>query len=324
MTAIQGTSYYVSPEVLRGRYSKECDIWSIGVITYMLLSGKPPFAGKSDAEILARVEQGVWTLDEPEFRMVSANAKDFLRRVLVVDPAARLTAEQALRHPWIVSLQVNQPVPTATLSGDVLRSMKRFAESARLKRAALSILAYSLSDKDIVQLELVFKAIDKDHDGLLSYDEFEQGLSKLPNMNREEIRRIFTSLDQTNSGFVHYSEFLAAAMQARIVLTEPELRETFQKLDQSKSGRISADDLRNMLGDTFNGMKVEEVISEADRNGDGYVDYDEFLTAFKTISRVPEKSITGKRPALQEIFKNARDTYGPLRYSRAGGTVQQP
>jgi calcium-dependent protein kinase len=91
-----GTAYYIAPEVLTGTYSEMCDLWSIGVILYIMLSGKPPFSGKTDTEILLAVKSGPYTLSGDLWKKRSEDVKDFIRGLLERDPKKRLSAKQAL------------------------------------------------------------------------------------------------------------------------------------------------------------------------------------------------------------------------------------
>lgn len=112
-----GTDYYVAPEVLRGEgYGKQVDIWSVGVVTYILLCGFPPFSDPSGdvARVYARIRDGIFDFPSPYWDTVSDVAKDFIRRLLTADPEQRITAQMALVHPWIVrrnvALENNNPL----------------------------------------------------------------------------------------------------------------------------------------------------------------------------------------------------------------------
>lgn len=101
MSGVYGTAYYVSPEVLQGNYNEKCDVWSVGVILYMLLSGCPPFNGKSDIQILDAVKRGQYVIDGGVFNEISNEAKDLIVRMLTLDPDQRISAHDALNHKWI-------------------------------------------------------------------------------------------------------------------------------------------------------------------------------------------------------------------------------
>ncbi|XP_042516379.1 phosphoenolpyruvate carboxylase kinase 1-like [Macadamia integrifolia] len=104
MRGIVGTPYYVAPEVLSGRdYNEKLDVWSAGVILYIMLAGIPPFYGDSAAEIFEAVLRGNLRFPTRIFYSVSLAAKDLLRKMLCKDVSKRFTAEQVLSHPWITS-----------------------------------------------------------------------------------------------------------------------------------------------------------------------------------------------------------------------------
>lgn len=93
----------MAPEVLSRKYDKACDLWSIGVITYILLAGYPPFSGDSTPEIFASIRHGCYGFPSPEWDNISMEAKDFIRQLLQMDPSARMTASKALDHCWFDS-----------------------------------------------------------------------------------------------------------------------------------------------------------------------------------------------------------------------------
>ena len=100
MDTVVGTPYYVAPEVLKGQYGQECDLWSLGVIMYILLSGCLPFSGSNAPEVFEKVKNASYTFETKEWRGISDEAKDLIRKLLTVDIKKRLTAANAVKHPW--------------------------------------------------------------------------------------------------------------------------------------------------------------------------------------------------------------------------------
>jgi len=103
LSRVVGSSYYVAPEVLKKSYTEACDLWSLGVIVYMLLSGAPPFYGKTDEAIKASIVNGEYTFPHELFRDVSDEAMAFVSSLLSYNQEFRYTAEQALNHPWLAA-----------------------------------------------------------------------------------------------------------------------------------------------------------------------------------------------------------------------------
>ena len=117
MTTAVGTPYYNSPQVLKKNYDKSCDLWSIGVIAYILLVGYPPFNGGTSEEVNANVCKGAYRFEEKDWRHISMGAQNFIASLLQMDTSKRMTAEQALRHPWILS---HVPLTSVIESRDVI------------------------------------------------------------------------------------------------------------------------------------------------------------------------------------------------------------
>ena len=117
MTTKVGTPYYIAPEVLTRSYDKECDLWSIGVIMYVMLCGYPPFYGVTDAEIFASVKRAQFEFRSPEWDTISTAAKDLICGLLQKNPKTRLTADQALSHRWITMYEPKpKKITPSTLS----------------------------------------------------------------------------------------------------------------------------------------------------------------------------------------------------------------
>lgn len=116
MSQIYGTAYYIAPEILKQQYTEKCDIWSIGVILYILLSGKPPFYGDDDKEILNSVKVGTYSLSGPEWKNISQDAKDLIKKMLTYDHKLRISADQAINHQWIKKKVHEHVDPKATFN----------------------------------------------------------------------------------------------------------------------------------------------------------------------------------------------------------------
>uniref|UniRef100_A0A0G4I0R2 non-specific serine/threonine protein kinase n=1 Tax=Chromera velia CCMP2878 TaxID=1169474 RepID=A0A0G4I0R2_9ALVE len=280
MTAMHGTVYYVSPEVLQGCYDEVCDIWSIGVIVYMLLSGSPPFNGTNDHEILAKIKRGTFSFAGPRWAGASDLAKDFIKFLLERDQTKRPSAERALKHPWITQLlRQNATTESPMIDVSVLQNMRRFSLANHMKRAALGVLALSMHTKELQELEAVFQAVDKEGTGTITLQSLTEALTESLKIPESEAARIFHAIDVTGSQEIHYTEFLASTLQAKFVLHEKLIREAFQRFDSDLNGYISADSLKAVLGDEYNGAKIEEMMRMCDLKGEGRIDFDEFLAA---------------------------------------------
>ncbi|KAL2549125.1 Calcium-dependent protein kinase 1 [Forsythia ovata] len=166
-TDVVGSPYYVAPEVLRKRYGPEADVWSAGVIVYILLSGVPPFWAENEQGIFEQVLHGDLDFSSDPWPSISEEAKDLVRRMLVRDPRRRLTAHEVLCHPWV---QVDGVAPDRPLDSAVLSRMKQFSAMNRLKKMALRVIAESLSEEEIAGLKEMFKMIDTDNSGNITFD----------------------------------------------------------------------------------------------------------------------------------------------------------
>eukprot|EP00920_Eleutheroschizon_duboscqi_P020283 GHVT01048219.1.p1 GENE.GHVT01048219.1~~GHVT01048219.1.p1 ORF type:complete len:903 (+),score=201.15 GHVT01048219.1:289-2997(+) len=283
MTAMHGTVYYVSPEVLDGCYDEKCDIWSLGVIVYMLLSGVPPFNASQEKFILAKVKRGDFQMEGPRWKEVSDLAKHFIKCLLRKDPKLRPSACEALRHPWLVAPPSNTSKSGGELDGLVLKSMCEFAASSAIKRAALGLIALSLHSKDVEELEVQFKKLDGDRSGTITLQQLTSILATRLDLQPEECRRIFRRIDQLGDREIHYSEFLASTIQAKLVLDEGLIRRAFERFDVDCSGFISLGNLRSVLGDSYCDEKdLVAVFELADYRKNGKIEYDEFLVALTT------------------------------------------
>jgi calcium-dependent protein kinase len=287
-----GSIQYVAPEVLRGNYGSQCDMWSVGVIVYMILSGSPPFEGYED-EVLDNIRGGKYKMKGSRWRSISDEAKDFVEKLLVVDPKSRITAAEALNHSWITSQGHTADVEVPR---EVLENLRSFAQLSHLRRAALSMLAYSLTSDELSDLHAVFLSIDHNKEGTIEPGELLDVMKEKLNISEAEISEIFGKLDRSHQGKIEYTTFIAASMANRIKMHDNLIRHVFDQLDANSDGKISLDDLRTVLGETVEGEDVNVLLMEADSDGDGFIDYGEFEKCFNMLDIKKEVGGDGEAP----------------------------
>lgn len=176
-----GTPYYVAPEVLNREYTKSCDIWSIGVITYILLCGYPPFYGDTDNQIFDSVRTGRFDFPSPDWDGISEAAKDFICSLLRKDPSKRLTAAEAYHHAWIEEMCKQDTKRGRNLRSSIVFSPQsvtflKYRDMQKLKKAALTFIANNVTSDEIVALKAVFKKIDVNGDGTVTLQELDECL----------------------------------------------------------------------------------------------------------------------------------------------------
>jgi len=288
MTTKAGTPYYVAPEVLGGCYDTLCDVWSCGVIMYILLCGFPPFSGSTDQEVLRAVQHGRWSFRGKAWKCISEEAKDLIGKLLEVVPKERYAAGDALSHCW-TKLKVPK-VANLTLQDGFVQKLRHFQSEHKLKRAALSIIAGQLSEEKIKELRATFEAFDSNHDGQLSVGELKEGLANSGLLrSNTDLEQIMENVDSDGSGHIDYTEFLAATIDRRCYLTEDVCWAAFSVFDINGDGKISHEELRRVLGSGDMGELMTDedtaaLLREVDTNGDGKIDFDEFMMTMRRVN----------------------------------------
>jgi calcium-dependent protein kinase len=270
-----GTAYYVSPEILLGEYTEKCDIWSAGVILYIFLSGDPPFNGSNDHAIYTKISKMKFTFPEKKWKNISNEAKDLISHMITPEKE-RYTARQVLSHPWFSNAST---VPLSELNFDSSFFVD-YEKSSELKKMTLLFIASRLDENEINNLKKSFEAIDNSKDGQITFEELKSGLIQLKSnkMNENEIKELFDLIDVDQNGKIDYTEFLAATLQKKNYLRNERLLEAFCMFDKDNSGQITKDELLQALkAEKSQEKEVEKYIQAVDKNGDGKIDYKEFL-----------------------------------------------
>ncbi|KAL4341683.1 hypothetical protein GQ457_08G011550 [Hibiscus cannabinus] len=276
LTDVVGSPYYVAPEVLRKHYGPEADVWSAGVITYILLSGVPPFWGETEQDIFNEVLNGELDFSSDPWPNISESAKELVTKMLERDTKKRITAHEVLRDPWVI---VDGVAPDKPLDSVVLSRLKQFSAMDKLKKMALRVIAQRLSEEEIAGLKEIFKMIDEDGSGQITYDELKVGLKKFgANLAESEFRALMQAADINNSGTIDYEEFVAATLHINKIEREDNLLAAFSYFDKDGSGYITPDELQKACQEF--GIKdicIDEIMKEVDADNDGRIDYNEFV-----------------------------------------------
>lgn len=305
-----GTPYYVAPEVLRREYTKSCDIWSIGVISYILLCGYPPFYGDSDTQIFESVRVGRFDFPSPEWDDISESAKDFVIEMLKKNPTDRCgkslflavtlvfewksltlfflshvrpTATEALRHKWLREQLGIDESKTSRRESLTHRSVRtgaftNYLAMKKLKKAALGYIASKLTHEEVGTLEATFRSMDKKGKGLVSLKELDEAITR-GNFSEnilEDLRELKTDLAISGEQQLDWRDFVAMTMDRSIALREDNIKMAFEHFGHTDAEYLTIDDLATIFGGK---AQAREVMGVLDTDRDGKVSFEDFRHA---------------------------------------------
>ncbi|XP_049383204.1 calcium-dependent protein kinase 2-like isoform X2 [Solanum stenotomum] len=285
---IVGSAYYVAPEVLRRSYGKEADVWSAGVILYILLSGVPPFWDETEKGIFHAILQGEIDFHSDPWPSISNSAKDLVRKMLTQDAKSRITSAEVLEHPWLQSGEASdKPIDSAVLS-----RMKQFRAMNKLKKLALKVIAENLSEEEIKGLKAMFANMDTDNSGTITYEELKSGLARLGSkLSEAEVKQLMEAADVDGNGTIDYIEFVTATMHRHRLERDDDLFKAFQYFDTDHSGFITKDELESAMKEYGMGDEdtIREIIVEVDTDHDGRINYEEFCAMMRSGTQPQDK-----------------------------------
>lgn len=311
---VVGSAYYVAPEVLRKRYGPEADIWSCGVILYILLSGVPPFWGETETAIFESILHSDLDFETDPWPQISSAAKDCVRRMLERNPAKRAKADEILKHPWMKEHGVASDKP---LDNAILNRLNTFAGMNKLKKEAMKIIATSMPADEIEGLRQIFEAIDVDKSGTITAQELHESLTKKgSSLHADDVEALLKNIDVDATGTIDYAEFLAATISRQQMEKEENLRAAFAHFDTNGDGIISLQEMRQAMAKGMIDITEDElqtILKEVDADGTGDIDYEEFSTmilkgAAEATKQVQLKAKNNTRGQLNP-YKAAQNAY---------------
>ena len=295
LNEVVGTPYYIAPEMLKRKYGLKCDVWSVGVVAFMLLGGYAPFDGDNNKEILKAVRRGEFECDDEAWDNVSDEALEFLIFLLNKNPKQRPSAHEALEHPWLASKRENVLRRSGTRRGSLrnsLTELQKFqSKRCLLKQATSALLASQHQHNDEVKLiGRAFQTLDKTCSGKLTKEDFSAVMGVVFRGDREDseakseedhdlcnicLDSLFEQVNVSRTGSIDYSEFVGACLLQKNVVDEDRIKEIFKGFDKNNKGYISREDLK-MFVSVKDDTTIDKIIKEADTTGKGVINYNDF------------------------------------------------
>jgi calcium-dependent protein kinase len=269
-----GTLEYMAPEVLESEYTEKCDMWSLGILLYVIISGNSPFGGANSEIVKLKIGRGIYDLESKVWRQASAGVKDLIKKLIVMPPEKRLSAYCALRHPWVQSGNLSQQEVVETLL-----KIKEFSISSKVKEVLYSyILSHIIPHEQLKSLRLAFQQIDYNADGKLSKNEifFVLKSSMESSIAAETVDLIFSNGDSDKNGYLEYSEFLRAAIEQKILITDENIEKTFMMIDSTGNGAVTYKDFKNSIGCDMPDSLMDSMIAMLDPDFTGMIKFDRF------------------------------------------------
>ena len=291
---IKESSYYFAPEIITNNYDEKYDLWSIGVIMYLLLSGRLPFSGGNDMEINEKILKGIYDLKISAFKNISIEAIDLIKSLLVVNPLGRINAKDALNHIWFKKLKIKElfnEIRNKNTIQNLLENLKNYKSDSTIQETALAYLVHNSPQLiSVINACKLFNIMDNDNDGKIKSKELYNGLKKfINNENLEsDCEEIFKKLDMDNSGYIQYEEFVRAAVNKRKFLDEKILKFAFNFFDKDENGEISFEEIEKVFKSSVPDpqnvhLVLFKIINEVDSNSDGKISFEEFCIAMRKL-----------------------------------------
>ncbi|KAI4319636.1 hypothetical protein MLD38_033214 [Melastoma candidum] len=282
---IVGSAYYVSPEVLHRAYGTEADMWSIGVIAYILLCGSRPFWARTESGIFRAVLKADPSFDESPWPLLSPEAVDFVKRLLNKDYRKRLTAAQALCHPWLAGHH-DVKIPLDLI---VYRLVKAYIWSSNLRKAALRALAKTLTVSQLAYLKEQFAMLGPNKSGYISMQNFKMAVMKnvTDAMNHSRILDYAHTVSTFQYGRIDFEEFCAAAISVHqlegMATWEEHARRGFELFEKHGNRPIMIEELASELG-LSTAVSVHVVLQDWIRHSDGKLSFFGFIRLLHGVS----------------------------------------
>merc|ERR1719361_599212 len=313
LTHLCGTPYYTAPEVIKEKkYNHACDMWSTGVILYVMIFGYPPFYvdpekyGKHERKaIYEKIKRGfvprIRSTEKhgfgpwfPDHIPVSAAVRNLIAKLLEYKVENRYTAGEALKHEWVVkegkmAVDDEKEDINAEAAKSMVSALAKFNNTCQLKMVVVKLFRKqfeTMRPQHFHQLEELFTKMDTDGDGIVSYQDFEAAVANVKEINIEKkyIEQIFENVNSDQSEDkkkgIKFADLLNALVHDYLVACDERLYAAFRALDDDDDGKITTEQLKAKLKENDplgEWDRAIEIINESTLESDGVIDYEEFL-----------------------------------------------
>ena len=286
---VKGSLYYMAPEVFENKINEKCDIWSCGVVLYCLVVGDYPFKGKNHKEIIKNIRTG--RLSFPEDFKASRDFIDLINNCLQKDPNKRLSAKEALNHPFFTSHKINEFFihVTPAFLNKTINNIKKYDPKNTLQTLCFSYFVHNYPNQDdIILINKIFIKFNTTNDGVLTKEQFKAGLKKYLFKGKKnkaaaekEANDIFEKLDENKNGGIECEEFLRAGIDKKLLKNKKVLKFTFDFLDKNRNGEISVEELKDVFRNegelnAEEEKNIIELVKSIDTDLNGKISFDEF------------------------------------------------
>jgi len=297
-----GTLFYAAPEVLNERYDHKVDVWSLGVVIYLMLVGEVPWGWETDEKKLKKlVRTHKIATDSKPWSRISQDAKSFVLLLLLRDAKQRPLAVQALQHSWLQTK--NNDKSRNSMTRQDMTNLKAFGRMSKLKKAAVEVVVSQLPGGEIRHLSELFLSMDTNKDGTVSAAELKAGLETAGASFTKDLDKLFAECDQDGSGALDYMEFVAATVAKKTYHQKDVVWAAFRAFDKDGSGYIDKDAIAKILHEDASvkaALHVEdassafdEIFARVDKNNDNRIDFDEFFAMMQACERDPRWTSKG-------------------------------
>ena len=291
---VVGTYYYMAPEVFKHNYDEKSDIWSVGVILYIILCGKPPFDGNNDKEIIKKISVGEYNKKEQSLLNYSDELQDLLSKLLEKNAEKRFTAKEAIQHSWFKKYNGRKLFSNFKdfQVQTYIENCLNYNFTSKIQSLVIAFLIHYFPNTESSKLILkLFRLFNTSGNCKLTKEELEKGILKFnTKIQFRKVNEIFSMLDNDNNGYIEFEEFLRACIDKKELLTDDYLKFAFKFLDKDDTGVLESTDIMEVFVGDEDNEKVEEAFHNTlvglDEAGSGVINFDQFKKLmFKTMER---------------------------------------